>query len=241
MHPNITAAVAVLVVLLLAGSYYAYAHPAREPKRAHKKHPVHQTGYKPSTFVQHPSHDRDLLAGTGLAPGAVPHAASHAAFHAGAASHAAPRAAMKRAAPKRAGEDPPANPEAVAEHEQAEWLAAAEADGTGDFDVSLGHDLQLDSFQYHQTMPALDYNTMITDELLGPREKENHEKWVSEMKPWSTTAKTVDNMDEALEASTPFVGLRRPQAVRTNTGKSLQVTELDANTFAKNSKFNFLG
>jgi molecular chaperone Hsp33 len=44
---------------------------------------------------------------------------------------------------------------------------------------------------------------------------------------------------EAMEASTHFQGLRRPQAIVQHNPH--QVTENDTNTFASNAKFNFKG
>ena len=49
----------------------------------------------------------------------------------------------------------------------------------------------------------------------------------------------VDDMDEALEASAHFTGLRRPQSVVQHN--PLQLTERDSSTFASNPKFNFRG
>ena len=59
------------------------------------------------------------------------------------------------------------------------------------------------------------------------------------MKPWSGAAMIVDNMDEAMEAGTDFIGLRRPQAIVQHN--PLQLTERDTYTYASNPKFNFKG
>ena len=96
-----------------------------------------------------------------------------------------------------------------------------------------------DATAYHETVPALDYNSHITDTVLDSRSVENHAKWVDMMIPWAGTATTVDTMDEAVEASTNFIGLRRPQPVAQHN--ALQITERDMYTFLGNAKFNFLG
>ena len=84
-----------------------------------------------------------------------------------------------------------------------------------------------------------DYTGYLTDLVTDPRTRETHKQWVEEMKPWSGTAITVDNMDEAMEASTSFLGLRRPQAAPQYN--PYFVTELDPSTFKNNPKFIFQG
>lgn len=130
-------------------------------------------------------------------------------------------------------------PEQIAEAERDQWFSAVGADRTGAFNTELGHDSQSDSMQYHTAQPNLDYNSLITDLVLDPRARENHRRWVEEMQPWSGTAMMVDDMDEAMEASTDFIGLRRPQAIVQYN--PLQLTERDASTFVHNAKFNFKG
>ena len=130
-------------------------------------------------------------------------------------------------------------PEQIAEAEREQWLAATEADHTGSYDPELSQDMQSDTMQYHTAQPSIDYSGYITDLVADPRTRENHQRWAEEMKPWSGTAMTVDNMDEAMEASTDFIGLRRPQSIGQNN--PLQLTERDGNTFSSNAKFNFKG
>jgi len=86
---------------------------------------------------------------------------------------------------------------------------------------------------------GLDYTRYTTDLIVDPRMRENHRKWVEEMGPWSGALRNVDNLDEALEASTNFVGLQRPQAVPVYN--PTQVTELGPDIFAGNHKFRFNG
>lgn len=130
-------------------------------------------------------------------------------------------------------------PEQIAEAEREQWLAATDADHTGSFNPELSQDMQTDTMQYHTAQPNIDYSGYITDLVADPRTRENHQRWAEEMKPWSGTAMTVDNMDEAMEAGVDFVGLRRPQGVQQNNPH--QLTERDSNTFAGNAKFNFKG
>jgi hypothetical protein len=130
-------------------------------------------------------------------------------------------------------------PEELAQAEREAWYDAVSADRTGAFNTELAHDPQSDVLQYHTAQPALDYDSFITDLVLDPRARENQRRWVEEMQPWSGTAMMVDDMEEAMEASTDFIGLRRPQAIVQYN--PLQLTERDANTFVHNPKFNFRG
>lgn len=90
----------------------------------------------------------------------------------------------------------------------------------------------------HGSIGDMDFNSYITDQVADPKVRENHKKWVNEIKPWAGTAtRTNDDMREAMEASVHFVGLRRPQAVKQYNPH--QVTEVDESTFTGNKKFNF--
>ena len=128
-------------------------------------------------------------------------------------------------------------PEDIAEAERAQWYTALGADHTETFNPEMMHDIQADSMQYHTTSPALDYDTYVTDLVIDPRTRDNHRKWVEEMKPWSGTAMKVDDLD--MENYVEFTGLRRPQAVVQHNPH--QLTEIDSDDLAKNAKFNFKG
>jgi len=130
-------------------------------------------------------------------------------------------------------------PEQIAEAERGQWLAATEANSTGGFDTELTQDMQTDTMQYHTAQPSMDYGGYITDLIADPRTRENQARFASDMKPFSGGALKVDDLDEAMEASTHFQGLRRPQALVQHNPH--QVTENDTNTFASNAKFNFKG
>jgi hypothetical protein len=130
-------------------------------------------------------------------------------------------------------------PEQIAEAEREQWFAATEADQSGGFNTELTQDAQTDTMQYHTSQPGIDYSGYITDLVVDPRTRDNHQRWAEEMKPWSGTAMMVDDLDEAMEAGTDFVGLRRPQAIVQHN--PLQLTERDTNTFSSNAKFNFKG
>lgn len=84
-----------------------------------------------------------------------------------------------------------------------------------------------------------DYNSYINSLVVDERTLDNHLKWANEMLPWSGTARTVDNMDEALSNSgINWLGLRRPQPIA-QSNESLFVTELGPKDFINNPKFNF--
>lgn len=130
-------------------------------------------------------------------------------------------------------------PEMYTEAERGAWYAAINKDGTGRFNTENSAEIGDDAMQYHTNEPNMDYNGYVTDLVVDPRTKKNHDEWVNEIMPWSGTAMTVDNMDEAMEASINFTGLRRPQPVAQYN--PMFVTELDATYLASNPKFNFRG
>ena len=85
-----------------------------------------------------------------------------------------------------------------------------------------------------------DYSTYLENQVVDHKMRANHNNWTSDMQKYSGVARSVDNMDEAMEASTHFTGLRRPQSIK-QSGNSLFITEVDSKTYAKNPKFNFRG
>ena len=60
------------------------------------------------------------------------------------------------------------------------------------------------------------------------------------MSPWSGTAFSPDDLEEAIEADLKFVGLRRPQATSQGSD-TLFLTEADPHHLIGNSRFNFMG
>lgn len=79
------------------------------------------------------------------------------------------------------------------------------------------------------------YSDYVTDIVTDPRTRENHQKWVDEMRPWAGTAKTVDNFD--VEPYLDFRGLRRPEAVVQHNPQ--QLTEVDSRDLLPNRGFHF--
>jgi hypothetical protein len=129
-------------------------------------------------------------------------------------------------------------PEDITNAEQQDWYDYTAESNTGNFNAELAADSNGgDTMQYHTAEPAINYGDFITDMIIDPRTKENHNKWVEEMKPFSGGPMMVDNMDEAIEASIDFRGLRRPQAVVQNN--PLFITEIDTRLLASNCPFNF--
>jgi hypothetical protein len=128
-------------------------------------------------------------------------------------------------------------PEDIAEAERGQWYAATEADHSGQFNTELTQDTTSDTMQYHSASPAGDYGSYITDLIVDPRTKDNHRRWVEEMKPWSGAPMKVDDLD--VEPTIDFIGLRRPQAVVVYNPTSL--TEIGPEDLISNAKFNFRG
>lgn len=131
------------------------------------------------------------------------------------------------------------SPERLAAAEQEAWQTMSREAGSGSFNAESVHDQGADMMQHHAPAPPLDYNSFVTDLVADSRTRENHRRWAEEMKPFSGRIRSVDNMDEAMEASIHFQGLRRPQPVAQHN--PLQITEVDANTLSGNKKFNFQG
>ena len=129
-------------------------------------------------------------------------------------------------------------PEQSATAEQELWISTLDSSSAAPFNTERAFDSCSDATAYHEAAP-LDYNTHISENVLDAHAVSNHQKWANSMMPWAGTSTSPDTMDEALEASTHFVGLRRPQAIAQHN--SLQVTERDMYTFLGNAKFNFLG
>jgi hypothetical protein len=138
-------------------------------------------------------------------------------------------------------------PEDISKAERSQWfsatgpethvLSAPACASAEHFNTEVAHDAASDSMQYHQPGPAIDYGEYVTDLVTDPRTRDNHRRWVEEMKPWSGTAMKVDTLD--MENYVDFIGLRRPQAVVQYN--PLQLTEIDTYDLAVNPKFNFKG
>ncbi len=127
--------------------------------------------------------------------------------------------------------------EDIAEAERAVWDAAHDGDGTAAYDPVAGATSGGDSIQYHAKGPAIDYDGYIAELIMDDRTRENHAKWVQEMRPWSGAIHNVDTFNAGNYLS--WQGLRRPQAV--TSVNPLFVTEVGPDDLASNRKFNFMG
>ncbi len=129
------------------------------------------------------------------------------------------------------------DPERVAEAEHAQWVGVSNINKSSEFNTELSNDPQSDTMQYHTPQPTIDYGQYINDLVVDDRTKNNHKKFTKGLGNFTGTAMTVDNLDEAMEASVHFTGLRRPQSVKQRN--PLQLTEHDEGTYKKNPKFKF--
>lgn len=129
-------------------------------------------------------------------------------------------------------------PEDIQAADQELWMGGLEESGIAQYNTERAFDGANDAVGYHEVAP-LEYNSMITDTVLDTRAVENHRKWAESMIPWAGVSTSPDTLDEALEASVDFIGLRRPQPVAQYN--AVQITERDALTFLGNHKFNFQG
>lgn len=89
-----------------------------------------------------------------------------------------------------------------------------------------------------ESAPPSDYSNYLDNLMIDDRTLQNHLKWANEMAPWAGTPNTIDNLDEAMANSTPWVGLRRPQAIA-QSSDALFITELGAKDLINNPKFRF--
>jgi len=129
-------------------------------------------------------------------------------------------------------------PEDITAADQAQWFSSLESGSIGQYNTERAFDSSNDAVGYHESSP-IEYNDMITATVLDPRAVENHAKWAESMIPWAGVSTSPDTLDEVLEATTNFTGLRRPQPIAQYN--ALQVTERDTQTFLGNHKFNFQG
>jgi len=117
--------------------------------------------------------------------------------------------------------------EKIAAAEQELWMANKLSAGQVSMDILnySGLDLLADT--------NIDYESYLSNMVIDKRLSSNHNSWVNEMLPWSGTAQSVDNIDEALTNSFSFVGFSRPQAIA-QAPSALFQTEADASTFIGN-------
>ncbi len=95
------------------------------------------------------------------------------------------------------------------------------------------------NFDTYNDSGSIDYSSYITDQVVDSKIRDSHKKWTSEIQPWSGTAtKTPDNLDEALEASVHFHGLRRPKPIKQYNPH--QLTELDESSLTGNQRERLL-
>ena len=127
--------------------------------------------------------------------------------------------------------------EDLAEAERAVWNAAHDGDGTATYDPVAGSSAAGDSIQYHSKGPAIDYDGYIAELIMDDRTRENHAKWVQEMRPWSGAIHNVDTFSAGDYLD--WRGLRRPAPV--TQVSNLFVTEVGPDDLASNRKFNFMG
>ena len=126
-------------------------------------------------------------------------------------------------------------PEDNSQADQEMWLASYMDNKDPQNDSGLGNDLPSSTH-----IPSGDYMSYITNLVADPRLQENHHKWSEEMSPWSGTAFSPDDLDEAVGNDLSFVGLRRPQAIA-QSSDALFITEADATNVIDNPRFNFMG
>lgn len=126
-------------------------------------------------------------------------------------------------------------PEQIAAAERAAWFGQG---SRPEFDPETTHSTSA-ATEHTDSGAGMNYGDYIADLVVDPRTRENHAKWVQEMKPWGGGPLIVDTADEIQETTQHFVGLRRVQAVAQYN--PLQLTERDTYTFASNPKFNFRG
>lgn len=133
-------------------------------------------------------------------------------------------------------------PQDVSKAEQEAWFAASDTSGhAGNYNVEEGFSPGSDLSQYHGPAPSMDYDgTYLTDLVISPRMRANHNQWVEEMKPWSGVSKTVDTLEvENYQPRTGITAFRMPAPPQYNP---MQLTEVDQNDHLRGGKpFRFQG
>jgi hypothetical protein len=110
-------------------------------------------------------------------------------------------------------------------------------DNVGHFNPECANDSQQNIVNSHTEGPEMDYSAYLTDQIVGPEEREQHAKWAKDTMPWSGVARSYDTMDEAMESALPFVGLNRPTPVA--QVNPLQITEVGTSTLQANRQLTF--
>ena len=127
------------------------------------------------------------------------------------------------------------SPEDIMQSEQELWSVQH----FGDDNIDPQNDNLLGTGLPSSTkIPTGDYNSHVTNLVADARVLENQQKWATEMGPWSGTAFSPDDIDEAMGNSLPFIGLRRPQSVAQGPD-ALFITAVGAVDFIDNHKFIF--
>lgn len=86
---------------------------------------------------------------------------------------------------------------------------------------------------------SFNYDDFTRAGVISARQAENHSKWVSEMRPYSGSNLIVrDALD--VEASLPFRGLQRPQAVAVSPNAAQITDHIHMEDLLHNKKFKFV-
>ena len=111
------------------------------------------------------------------------------------------------------------NPEKEAEENRAEWLNSLNRSSVEEYSMN---DFSSDSFIGNSSEDRLKSLVITSDQ------QASHDEFVKAAKPYSRTAMVVDDLNEAIEANSNFIGLFRPKGTPQNN--PLFITEVDSNT-----------
>lgn len=128
------------------------------------------------------------------------------------------------------------SPERVAEAERNAW-APYSATATPHYDVRKGTYAGNDLVQQMGHYQEGDWAQQLSDLALDPRTREQHNQWVDEVGPFSQTAFSVDNLDEAVAMAQPRQGITAFRSLApAQSSSSLFVTELGPDDHAEHFK-----
>jgi hypothetical protein len=133
-------------------------------------------------------------------------------------------------------------PQDVDKAEQQAWFRAIPPGGAkAHYNTEEGFYAGSDMTQSHTPGYDMDYDgTYLTDLVINPRMRANHNAWVEEMKPWSGVSKKVDTLE--VENYLPRVGITAFRMSAPPQYNPLQLTEVDQNDFLRGGKpFRFQG
>jgi len=121
-------------------------------------------------------------------------------------------------------------PDRLAQAERKMWSLANTGDGTYNYNSDAAMTPASDSGFYEAPAP-MDYQTFVEDAVFGQETRLNHQRWATEVAPWSAgRARKVDTLEE--ENYIDWMGIRGPHNA-VEVANPSQITELNPSDLAR--------